>query len=900
MNMNKYDRILRTYGINAVEKIQSSTVYIIGLKKGYAGEICKNLALSGINTIYLVGDEIIDTTDIKCWCYNNKLGNKCSTVLSEYIKELNSMVNVKIIANIETMIPGSCTVVINHSINDTIIINKMCRYYQSKMVYLMSSGLAGSVFVDCIEHTVMDTTGEIKDTVLIKDIVGNTIHCMEHNLMVGDIVKINMVGGDEYFNNKFRVIDTNKFNFKIVENTSNTFTLPENFTFVNGTINHINIPTTFYHNELTENNDTIVANLNNIIMGNFDNLDTKYLYTKDLICEPVTSIMSGIASSEIIKMITMKYTPLNQWFTWSDHNVFSNYDSSEQINNDYNTIIEELSKQNILLVGCGALGCEWLKNLAMLNNGTSIDIVDYDHIENSNLTRQLLFRSKDVGKSKCKTAADVIQKVNPTMKINYYENKISHEDIAFSNMIFKDKTIVINALDNITARRYVDSICFDRSLPLFESGTMGTKGNTMPIIPFLTETYSNTNDIEDTKQFPICTIKNFPNQIQHTIHWARDYFERYNRGPANCNMYSDNISFLDTLSAIDRNQAIDDINYFLDKIPQNWIDCVDKSCDLFEKLFNHDIIQLLHCFPKDHMIDGKLFWSQGKVCPSPIDFSSNYALDFIHSNTNILCYIYQLKDNFTREDIYSIIKNKKINKFDPADIKIASNDKEMLEHNTNTQDKILSYKLNTNKLNPVVFEKDDDTNYHIACINSMSNCRATNYNILSISDYDAKGIAGNIIPAIATTTSTIVGLIAIELLKYINTIKDSDNIEQYRSWFINMADNTMIYSEPVTTPYFTIGKTKLNGWTKFKHNENTTLDIFIKKYEKIFETKIEMILYNSNIIYSDFIETDINCDLYNIFKEKFNIDIKTDMVTIMLISEDTMMDIPSIQIMINN
>jgi len=62
----------------------------------------------------------------------------------------------------------------------------------------------------------------------------------------------------------------------------------------------------------------------------------------------------------------------------------------------------------------------------------------------------------------------------------------------------------------------MDQRCVFYRKPLLESGTLGTKGNTQVIIPDLTESYGSSQDPPE-KETPSCTIKNFPNAINHTI-----------------------------------------------------------------------------------------------------------------------------------------------------------------------------------------------------------------------------------------------------------------------------------------------------------------------------------------------------------------------------------------------
>jgi len=92
--------------------------------------------------------------------------------------------------------------------------------------------------------------------------------------------------------------------------------------------------------------------------------------------------------------------------------------------------------------------------------------------------------------------------------------------------------------------KYVDRRCVYFRKPLLESGTLGTKANTQVVLPDLTESYSSSQDPPE-KSIPICTLKNFPNAIEHTIQWARDLFEGLFRNQAeNVNSYLQDPDFI--------------------------------------------------------------------------------------------------------------------------------------------------------------------------------------------------------------------------------------------------------------------------------------------------------------------------------------------------------------------
>jgi molybdopterin/thiamine biosynthesis adenylyltransferase len=107
------------------------------------------------------------------------------------------------------------------------------------------------------------------------------------------------------------------------------------------------------------------------------------------------------------------------------------------------------------MVGSGAIGCELLKNFAMIELGAgsgTITVTDPDHIETSNLNRQFLFREKHLRKPKSATATAAVIQMNPRLKghIKAKLDKVCEatRDI-FSNEFFEGLDIVANALDNV-------------------------------------------------------------------------------------------------------------------------------------------------------------------------------------------------------------------------------------------------------------------------------------------------------------------------------------------------------------------------------------------------------------------------------------------------------------------
>lgn len=605
---------------------------------------------------------------------------------------------------------------------------------------------------------------------------------------------------------------------------------------------------------------------------------------------PLCAFMGGVVAQEALKALTGKFSPLSQWLHLDAREVLPKEIPTDvrpfQPRHDrYDALricvgeemCRKLAEIKLFMVGCGAIGCELLKNFSLLgccqsdSGGGKMTITDNDLIEKSNLNRQFLFRPEHIRQPKSITAASAAADINPSLNIDAHQHKVcaQTESAMYTDQFFEGNDVIVNALDNLEARRYMDSRCVTNQRPLLESGTLGPKGHVQVIIPFLTESYASQNDPVD-EDVPFCTLHSFPAVIDHCIEWARDKFETFfAQKPTLYNKFfaahsaSDAISNLTNGIPLENAESASKMAAFL---PESTECCIAAGRIKFEKFFNHRAKQLLHAFPLDtRMKDGSLFWQSPKRPPVPVEFQPTNALhlQFVQAFAHLFADMHRLKfspEDFSDEKILRILPKVTVPKFEPKNkrIEIDESAKKPEEEEELSGDEL---RTAANRLRQAVkkyrefpslvsatFEKDDDSNGHIDFIVATSNLRAAMYGIETADRLKIKRIAGRIVPAIATTTAAVAGLVSVELIKVFKKVQ----LEDFRNSFLNLALPMFVLSEPGP-----VSKTVLSNGVEFSlwdrweihGTSKTTLKDFIHTIKVQYNVDASMIVQGVKMIY---------------------------------------------------
>jgi len=887
-NLNKideslYSRQLYVLGHEAMKNMSNASILLSGLG-GLGAEIAKNLILSGVKKVVLHDTKLCTWKDLSSNFYLDEscLGKNRALVSASKFAELNGYVDVSASnMNLTNKFLKQFNVVIltDNLLSEALKINKFTHKNNIKFLFCSTHGLVIQLFNDFCEHTVNDIDGEQLISVLVdKEKVNKNEKIIasfdEHGLQSGKFIRFD----DKLDAYEIQYVDKHKFK------------IDKELIDIPSAIHEIKVPVTLNFKSLIESlqdpefliinylNFDRHTNLHACFMA-LNELDEKRIkYTKEVFTEyvkkhnsdatdkdiskfyhcidgdisPIQAIAGGIVAQEAIKSCSSKYNPIKQWFYFDAFECLpENYENISKdmkgTRHDYqikvfgNELQEKFNKLRYFVVGSGAIGCELLKNMAMMGVG-NITVTDMDTIEKSNLSRQFLFRNHDIGKSKSVSAKNAILKINPNINIIAHENKVCPEtENIYNKNFFNNIDGVANALDNVEARRFVDNLCLYYKKSLMESGTLGTKGNTQIVVPHLTETYGSTPDAPE-REIPSCTLKHFPYKVEHTIQWGKDtFFGEFMNAPTNTLKYLNDPTFIKLLEPNQVPEMCESIIDALKFIPKTFDDCVVLGLDSWNKHFRDSIKKLLEQFPLDAKAqDETPFWTGTKKPPTEFEFDINneHHTSYIHATAHIYATMYNIKNDSQKIDkTIKILSRSNLPKIDNKKVL----DEELINYLPDPK------YFKGLKLTPIEFEKDDDSNFHIDYITASSNMRNLNYGIELTNKYDAKGIAGKIIPAIATTTSVVSGLTLLELYKLIN---GCDNLEIYKNNFLNLAIPYIGSADPIGVKKFTYKNNNFSMWSSFDVDiKNPTVKEIIEFMKNKYEIEVSSLCYNTTAIY---------------------------------------------------
>ncbi len=116
---------------------------------------------------------------------------------------------------------------------------------------------------------------------------------------------------------------------------------------------------------------------------------------------------------------------------------------------------KKLTRSSVLIIGAGGLGSPISIYLSAMGIG-KIGIVDNDVVETSNLSRQIIFNTRDVKKKKSKIAINKLKKLNPNIKLISFSQRLNKKNI---NKIAKNFDVIVDGSDNFSTRFLINDYC---------------------------------------------------------------------------------------------------------------------------------------------------------------------------------------------------------------------------------------------------------------------------------------------------------------------------------------------------------------------------------------------------------------------------------------------------------
>ncbi len=555
MESERYNRQLYAVGEDAQSQLSETRLLVVG-GGGLAEEAAKNAVLMGVGVVVLHG---------------------AAPAAVERLRELNPHVAIKASEASETVAVGDCNMVLvageSLSLAQLQQLDAQCRLARAPFVWCSARARSGCVFADFGEgHHVYDADGEAAVSGTLVGSEGGAWEAEEerHQLYRGDTVA---VGDTEETRTVQQVLSARG----VVLSGPAPTGAGELLRF-----SQIKPGKTLSQAPLSRHRDS-------------EELKRHLAQPEAEYEAALGTLVASVAAHEVLKR-GGKFSPLDQWFWHREESV------------PPPPLLRELPSLRLLVVGAGAIGCELVKILGQSGAACQLTLVDPDCIEQTNLSRQLLFRASDIGQNKAIVAAREVARMNPRVACRPLAVLLGPASEAALGDALYDVACVINAVDNLEARLYVDGRCKWHGVPLIDCGTQGAKGSVQVVVPGLTESYGASADPE-TPQVPQCTLHMFPTKPLHTVMAAADAFHG--------------------LFCSDVKQPEPGLS------PEESAAAWGRA--LFEERFVAGIAQLLERHPPDAVVaeSGLPFWSAPRRLPHELRFDEQQHGTFVRLSARL-------------------------------------------------------------------------------------------------------------------------------------------------------------------------------------------------------------------------------------------------------------------------
>ena len=404
---------------------------------------------------------------------------------------------------------------------------------------------------------------------------------------------------------------------------------------------------------------------------------------------------------------------------------------------------------NLLIVGAGGIGCELLKTVAF-TGFARVSLVDLDTIELSNLSRQFLFREQHIGMSKALVAREMIKQLVPLLNVQAFHGNVKDRKM-FPLKWWREHDLILSALDNADARSHVNSMAQCLGIPVIESGTAGFLGQSTVILPRgLTECF-DCKPREVPKVFPVCTIRSTPSAPIHCVVWAKEWLfgglfasTGEDAAPPPHHQEGD--------EALSEEQSRD---------PFKQVKALDDPDEFARALFLR-----VFCSDIERLALNPEMWKD-KQAPVPMgdgDLSRAGKVSFESASEDEHC-VWPI-ERWIRlfltgaSGLWARLQAQRIESTGPE----------------------ATEAVNQQALVSLQFDKDDDE--MLDFVSSASNLRARIFGIPLTSKFEVKAMAGNIIPAVATTNAMAASLVVIKAIEVLRWQMSPKGQPEFRTTYI--------------------------------------------------------------------------------------------------------------------